>query len=118
MVIFLNRYDHHDRLRHGRPLRPRGWGMYAVGIDLTAAWEVVYVALCGLVLVIAAVLSTLLIRLERRPIPLPPHRRHHHPYTPGSEPARCHGIGHPHRSRAFRAFRAAAVYLMHRDAIA
>ena len=72
-----------------------GWGLYAVGIGLTAACGVLYLALRGLVLLdrrlagrrdAAALLLLLRFRpvrpphpLQLRPLPLPPRRRHHHP---------------------------------------
>lgn len=56
VVIFLNRHRHRHRQAHGMigsatvaRFAARGWGMDAVGIGLTAACGVLYVALRGLV---------------------------------------------------------------------
>ena len=115
------------------PFASRGWGMYAVGIGMTAACGVLYLALRGLVPLIdawpgdplqqhylcfyASVLSALLIHYYFDHFLFLRIDGIHHHHARGSEPARCHGIGQRHRSRAFRTFRDSAVYLMHRDAI-
>ena len=57
VVIVLNRYRQaHGMIGSGTVARfaARGWGMYAVGIGLTAACGVLYLALRGLVLLIDA----------------------------------------------------------------
>ena len=57
VVIFLNRYRQtRSMIGSARVARfaSRGWGMYAVGIGMTAACGVIYLALRGLVLLIDA----------------------------------------------------------------
>ena len=63
----------------------RGWDLYAVGIGLTAACGVLYLALRGLVLLIDAGRATCC----SSPTPLPPHRRRDHLVPCG--PAARHG---------------------------
>ena len=109
VVFILNRY----RQAHGligsatvARFASRGWGMYAVGIGLTAACGVLYLALRGLVLLIDAwpgdgdaAALLLLLRpvlpphpLLLRPLPLPPHRQDHHPVARSLAPPYRHFI--------------------------
>ena len=97
VVIFLNRLCQARGTIGSATLArfaSRGGGVYAVGIGMTAAFGVLYLAPRGLVLLIdasgrpaaAALLVLLRLRPVRpphplllRPLPVPPHRRHSSP---------------------------------------